>query len=276
MAPWPETCEQGAGGWPVRHDHGVYRMSHRTTLIPIPILILAILVPRVAAQTAPRGDDGARIDALLARMTLEEKLGQLQQLPASGKTGELLEGQRDLIRRGLVGSIYQVRDARTANEIQRIAVEESPAKVPILFGFDVIHGYRTIFPIPLGEASSWDPSAAGRSSRIAAEEASAAGVRWAFAPMLDIARDPRWGRIAEGSGEDPYLGARMARARVRGFQGDDFAAPGRVVACAKHWVAYGAAEGGASTTPRTSRNGRCDRSTSPRSAPPSTRGSGRS
>ena len=128
--------------------------------------------------------------------------------------------------------------------MQRIAVEESPSKIPILFGFDVIHGYRTIFPIPLGEASSWDPAAVERAARIAAAEASAAGVRWAFAPMVDIARDPRWGRIAEGSGEDPYLGSAMARARVRGFQGDDYGAPDRVVACAKHWVAYGAAEGG--------------------------------
>src|SRR4029079_6726415 len=128
--------------------------------------------------------------------------------------------------------------------IQRVAVEESPLKIPILFGFDVLHGYRTIFSINLGQASSWDPAAVERAARLAAQEASAAGVRWVFAPMVDIARDPRWGRIAEGSGEDPYLGAAMARARVRGLQGDDYGAPDRVVACAKHWVAYGAAEGG--------------------------------
>ena len=137
-----------------------------------------------------------------------------------------------------------MRGARHVNEVQRVAVEESPSKIPILFGFDVIHGYRTVFPVPLGQASSWDPAGVEHASRIAAAEASAAGVRWAFAPMVDIARDPRWGRIAEGSGEDPYLGAAMARARVHGFQGDDYGAPDRVVACAKHWVAYGAAEGG--------------------------------
>jgi beta-glucosidase len=216
-------------------------MNVLTVAIPI-LALLAILVPPADAQTAPRAD--ARVDAMLARMTLEEKLGQLQQFPVHGETGELLEGQRDLIRQGRVGSLYQTRSARTVNAIQRIAVEQSPSKIPILFGFDALHGYRTIFPIPLAEASGWDPSAAERSSRIAAAEAYAAGVRWTFAPMLDIARDPRWGRIVEGSGEDPYLGARLARARVRGFQGDDFAAPGRVLACAKHWVAYGDAEGG--------------------------------
>src|SRR5262249_52301583 len=110
--------------------------------------------------------------------------------------------------------------------------------------FDVIHGYRTIFPIPLAQASSWDPLAVESAARVSAAEASAAGIRWAFAPMVDIARDPRWGRIAEGSGEDPYLGSQMARARVRGLQGDDFGAPGHVLACAKHWAAYGAVEAG--------------------------------
>jgi beta-glucosidase len=123
-------------------------------------------------------------------------------------------------------------------------VTESRLKIPLIFGFDVIHGYRTIFPIPLGEAASWDPAAVERAASIAAAEARAAGVHWTFAPMVDIARDPRWGRIAEGSGEDPYLGSLMARARVRGFQGSDFSAKDKVVACAKHWVAYGAAEAG--------------------------------
>lgn len=185
-----------------------------------------------------------KIDALLARLTLEQKLGQLQQLSSSAATGQLLEGQRELVRKGRVGSLYQVRGARNTNDVQRTAVEESPGGIPILFGFDAIHGYRTVFPIPLAEASSWDPALVERTSRVAAQEASAAGVRWAFAPMVDIARDPRWGRIAEGAGEDPFLGMAMARARVRGFQGDDYGASGRVVACVKHWVAYGAAEAG--------------------------------
>jgi beta-glucosidase len=177
-------------------------------------------------------------------MSLEEKLGQLQQFGADAKTGRLLDGQEDLIRRGRVGSLYDIRGARNVNEAQRIAVDESPAKIPLLIGFDAIHGFRTVFPIALGQASSWDPIAVEHAARIAAAEAWAAGVRWVFAPMVDIARDPRWGRIAEGAGEDPFLGAAMARARVRGFQGDDFGTPGHIVACAKHWVAYGAAEAG--------------------------------
>ncbi|MCA1603456.1 MAG: glycoside hydrolase family 3 C-terminal domain-containing protein, partial [Acidobacteria bacterium] len=133
---------------------------------------------------------------------------------------------------------------KVTNELQNVAMEESRLKIPLLFGFDVIHGYRTIFPIPLGEASSWDPAAVERAAAIAAAETRAAGVHWTFAPMVDIARDPRWGRIMEGSGEDPFLGSAMARARVLGFQGRDYSAPDKVLACAKHWVAYGAAEAG--------------------------------
>ncbi len=176
-------------------------------------------------------------------MTLEEKLGQLQQLDGEAN-GNYRPEHRDLVRKGLLGSTLNVRGAQRTNELQRIAVEESRLKIPVLFGFDVIHGYRTIFPVPLGEASSWDPAVAERSASIAATETRAAGVHWTFAPMVDIARDARWGRIVEGSGEDPYLGAAMARARVRGFQGRDYSAPDKVMACAKHWVAYGAAEAG--------------------------------
>ena len=184
-----------------------------------------------------------KINALLARMTLEEKLGQLQQLDGEAN-GNYRPEHRDLVRKGLLGSTLNVRGAQRTNELQRIAVEESRLKIPVLFGFDVIHGYRTIFPVPLGEASSWDPTVAEHSASIAAAEARAAGVHWTFAPMVDIARDARWGRIVEGSGEDPYLGTTMARARVRGFQGRDYSAPDKVMACAKHWVAYGAAEAG--------------------------------
>lgn len=184
-----------------------------------------------------------KIDALLARMTLEEKLGQLQQLDGHAD-GRYREEHPELIRRGLLGATLNVRGAKRTNELQRIAVEQSRLKIPVLFGFDVIHGYRTIFPVPLGEASSWDPVAVERAAAIAAAESRAAGVHWTFAPMVDIARDPRWGRIVEGAGEDPYLGSVMAQARVRGFQGQDYSAPDKVVACAKHWVAYGAAEAG--------------------------------
>src|SRR6185312_4647215 len=184
-----------------------------------------------------------RIDALVARMTLAEKLGQLQQLDGHAD-GRFKDEYLELVRKGQLGSTLNVRGARNTNELQRIAVEQTRLKIPMIFGFDVIHGYRTIFPIPLGEAATWDPAAVERSAAIAAKEARAAGVHWTFAPMVDIARDARWGRIAEGSGEDPFLGAAMARARVRGFQGSDYSATDKVVACAKHWVAYGAAEAG--------------------------------
>ena len=176
-------------------------------------------------------------------MTLEEKLGQLQQLDGEGN-GNFRPEHLDLIRKGLLGSTLNVRGAQRTNQVQRVAITESRLKIPVLFGFDVIHGYRTIFPIPLGEASSFDPSLAEGSAAVAAQEANNVGLRWTFAPMVDIARDPRWGRITEGAGEDPFLGAAFARARVRGFQGDDYGAPDKVLACAKHWVAYGAAEGG--------------------------------
>jgi len=197
--------------------------------------------PASHSRQAPNVE--ARIDALIARMTLAEKLGQLQQLDGEG-TGNFRPEQMDLLRKGLLGSTLNVRGAQRTNQLQHVAVDESRLKIPNLFGFDVIHGYRTIFPIPLAEASSWEPKSAERSTSIAAKEAYATGLRWTFAPMVDIARDPRWGRITEGAGEDPFLGAAFARARVRGFQGSDYSAPGRILACAKHWVAYGAAEGG--------------------------------
>jgi beta-glucosidase len=184
-----------------------------------------------------------KVSSLLAHMTLAEKLGQLQQLDGTWE-GDARPEDFELARKGAVGSMIFIRGAKRTTELQRVAVNESRLKIPVLFAFDVIHGYRTIFPVPLGEAASWDPSGAERAASIAAEEASASGVRWTLAPMVDIARDPRWGRIVEGAGEDPFLGMAMAAARVRGFQGTNFASPGKIVACAKHWVAYGAAEGG--------------------------------
>ena len=201
--------------------------------------------PSQAAPSPQRSaaDIERRVSALLAQMTLQEKLGQLQQLDAEGN-GNFRPEHVDMVRKGLLGSTLGVRNEGRPNKIQRIAVEESRLKIPLLFGFDTIHGYRTIFPIPLGEAATWDPSLAERSASIAAKESYAAGLRWTFAPMVDIARDPRWGRITEGAGEDPLLGAAFARARVRGFQGNDYSQPGKVLATAKHWVAYGAAEGG--------------------------------
>ncbi|MBI3549712.1 MAG: beta-glucosidase BglX [Elusimicrobia bacterium] len=181
----------------------------------------------------------SKIEQLLKRMTLEEKLGQLQQLGDDGKGGHI-----EAAKKGRLGSTLSISGAAKLNEIQRANMEHSRLKIPVLFAHDVIHGFRTIFPIPLGEAAMWDPEAAEKASAVAAAEAGAAGLRWTFAPMVDIARDPRWGRIAEGAGEDPYLGAAMARARVRGFQGSDPSAPDKLLACAKHWIGYGAAEGG--------------------------------
>jgi beta-glucosidase len=206
------------------------------------VLALALVLLPTSAQVRKQ-DFESRINALLAKMTLAEKLGQLQQLDGEAN-GNFRPEHREMIRKGLLGSTLNVRGAQKTNELQAIALKESRLKIPVLFGFDVIHGYRTIFPVPLAEASSWDPIIAERSAGIAAAEARSAGVHWTFAPMLDIARDARWGRIVEGSGEDPFLGSAMARARVRGFQGPDYSAPDKVLACAKHWVAYGAAEAG--------------------------------
>jgi beta-glucosidase len=174
------------------------------------------------------------LDSLLARMTLEEKLGQLNLLSAGGRASPQ---QMQLVREGKLGGLFNVIGAENTTPVQRIAVTESRLKIPLLFGLDVIHGYRTIFPIPLAEAGTFDPDAAEATARAAGQEAAAFGINWTYAPMVDIARDPRWGRIAEGSGEDPYLGSLMAAARVRGFQQNIFAT-------AKHFAGYGAAEAG--------------------------------
>ncbi len=184
----------------------------------------------------------ARVEALLSGMSLEAKIGQLVQLGGA----DFIPGPKpeDIIRRGGAGSVLWLNDTKRFNELQKIAVEESPSKIPLLFALDVIHGYRTIFPVPLAMAASWDPSTVERAQAIAAREARAAGLHWTFAPMLDIARDARWGRIVEGAGEDPCLGAAMAAAQVRGFQGDYLGAPDHVVACAKHFAGYGASDGG--------------------------------
>jgi beta-glucosidase len=188
----------------------------------------------------------AKVNALLAKMTLEEKVGQLVQYSAGAATGPTSgrTDDQDMIRKGQVGSLFNVTGARATNELQHIAVDESRLHIPLLFGLDVIHGFRTTFPLNLGLAATWDPEIVEKASRIAAQEASAAGVRWTFSPMVDIARDARWGRISEGAGEDPFLGSAMARAYVRGYQGEKLDASDSIVACAKHYVGYGAAEGG--------------------------------
>jgi beta-glucosidase len=187
---------------------------------------------------------GERIRGLLAKMTLGEKIGQMRQVTGGG------DEHRDLVRRGLVGSVLNLAGpdtsdpARVTNEFQRAAVKESRLGVPLIIGRDVIHGFRTVMPIPLGQAASFDMPLVEEAASVAAREATACGINWTFAPMVDVARDPRWGRIAEGGGEDPLLASRLGAAMVRGFQGDDPSQPERLAACAKHYVGYGAAEGG--------------------------------
>lgn len=180
-----------------------------------------------------------KVEALLQKMTIEEKLGQMNQL--SPWDFEELAAR---VRKGEVGSILNVVNPEEINKIQKIAVEESRLGIPILVSRDVIHGYKTIFPIPLGQAATFNPQIAEDGARVAAIEASADGIRWTFAPMIDISRDPRWGRIAESCGEDPYLSSVMGAAMIKGYQGDSLNDPTAIAACAKHFVAYGAAEGG--------------------------------
>lgn len=211
---------------------------------------LAVLAPLFAVSLfAARPDEAAieqKVSSLLSQMTTEEKIGQLIQYSAPGEetgpaTRRNLEAE---ITAGRVGSILNAIGSARTRAYQQLAVENTRLKIPLLFGFDVIHGYRTIFPINLGQAASWDLAAIEKSERIAAIEAAAAGQHWTFAPMVDIARDPRWGRIMESAGEDPYLGSAIARARVRGFQGDDLSRVDTLLACAKHFAGYGAAQAG--------------------------------
>lgn len=188
----------------------------------------------------------ARVESVLKQMTLEEKIGQLVQYSAGQPTGPGTgrTDYGDMIARGQIGSLFNVVDPQAINRYQKIAMEKARLHIPILFGLDVIHGFKTEFPIPLGLASTWDPAIVEKASRVAAMEASADGIRWTFSPMVDIARDARWGRMAEGAGEDPFLGSAMAAAYVRGYQGSRLDAPDSIAACAKHYVGYGAAEGG--------------------------------
>lgn len=209
-------------------------------------LLLLVLVS--VSLFAQKKSFEQRADSVLALMTLEEKVGQLVQYSggwATGaETGKPTEGSDELIRKGKVGSFLNVVSSKLTGKMQKIAVEESRLKIPLIFGLDVIHGYFSTFPIPLAEACTWNPSLIEKSARMQAIEASSAGIHWTFNPMVDIARDPRWGRIMEGSGEDPYLGSLMAAARVRGYQGSDLSANNTILACVKHYAGYGGAEGG--------------------------------
>src|SRR5271170_2732501 len=181
------------------------------------------------------------VDDLIHKMTLEEKIGQMSQVALNTPDKEFRD---ELILKGEVGSFLFITDPKEINRLQHLAVEKGRLHIPLIFGFDVIHGFRTIYPVPLALAASWDPAEAEKVQRMAAREASSVGINWTFAPMVDIARDPRWGRIMEGAGEDPYLGSRMAAAQVRGFQGDAIGSPDHILACVKHFAGYGAADGG--------------------------------
>lgn len=210
-------------------------------------ILLLFMITTTIGQT---DDIDTKVESLLKKMTLDEKVGQMNQyssfwevtgpVPQDGGAKE----KYDHLRSGLVGSMLSVRGAKNVREFQRVAVEESRLGIPLIFGLDVIHGHKTLAPIPLAEAASWDLAAIEKSARVAATEASAVGINWTFAPMVDISRDARWGRVMEGAGEDPYLGAKIAVARVNGFQGDDLAATNTIAACAKHFAGYGFGEAG--------------------------------
>jgi beta-glucosidase len=218
-------------------------LPHRILVV---LLAWLLLPPALRAQEwAGDAAVDARVELLLDQMTLAEKLGQLSQYSGNSPTGPGTgrDDYDEMVARGDVGSFLNVTGDE-ANRYQKIAVEQSRLKIPLLFGFDVIHGYRTVFPIPLALSATWDPDLVERGARVAAVEARADGVRWTFSPMVDIARDARWGRITEGAGEDPYLGSAMARAYVRGYQGASLRDATSLLACLKHYVGYGAAEGG--------------------------------
>ncbi|MBD5185473.1 MAG: glycosyl hydrolase [Bacteroidales bacterium] len=208
-------------------------MNLKSFILPAALALSALCASADAAMES-------KIDNLLSRMTLEEKIGQLNQLSGYGYAPAMV-GQ---IKAGVVGSILNDVDPVTVNKLQRVAVDSTRLGIPLVFARDVIHGFKTIFPIPLGQAASWNPAIVEQGARIAADEASSAGVRWTFSPMLDIARDARWGRIAEGFGEDPYLTSVLGVAMVKGYQGDDLANPSSIAACAKHFAGYGASESG--------------------------------
>ena len=213
------------------------------------VLLAMIPAPHSLAQAATAQRPAPAIDPaairfadnLLKQMTLEEKVGQMSQVALNSDLGKDVEAR---IAKGQVGSLLFITDPAEINRLQKVAVEQTRLHIPLIVGFDVIHGFRTIYPVPIAMAASWDPSVPETAQRMAAREASSAGIRWTFAPMVDIARDPRWGRMMEGAGEDPYLGSRMAEAQVRGFQGDDLADPRHILACVKHFAGYGAALGG--------------------------------
>src|SRR5450631_1398461 len=237
--------------------HASFVRRHKSFLglgLFVPLALVAALVPAaigsasaaaprsVTASSSPPGVD-QKVNALLGQMTLEEKFGQLEMAGPDGANGtpgpQLLKN----VQAGLVGSVLYLTGVANTNEAQKAALQ-SRLHIPLIFSLDVIHGYRTVFPAPLMEASSWDPAAITRDESVSASEATADGIKWTFNPMVDIARDPRWGRIEEGAGEDPYLGSAVATAKVLGYQGSDYSKPDKMASTVKHFAAYGAPEAG--------------------------------
>jgi beta-glucosidase len=230
------------------NNHSVIykQVSMKRIVFSLLIAATALNTYTASAQKASDAKMKIFIDVLMKKMTLDEKIGQLN-LPGSG---DIVTGQAkssDIgkkIRDGQVGGLFNIKTVAKIKEVQRVAVEESRLKIPLLFGMDVIHGYETVFPIPLGMSCTWDMQLVERSARIAANEASADGINWTFSPMVDISRDPRWGRVSEGNGEDPYLGSQIAKAMVNGYQGTDLTKNNTIMSCVKHYALYGAAEAG--------------------------------
>ncbi|UOQ74138.1 beta-glucosidase BglX [Hymenobacter cellulosilyticus] len=227
------------------------RTFRTAVLLSLGLLLSPALHAQKAARAAASSTTDEQkmqrfIDDLMSKMTLEEKIGQLNLITVGfDVTGPVVSKDVDVnIRKGLVGGVFNTYTPVAARKLQDMALKESRLHIPLMFGYDVIHGHRTIFPIPLGLSASWDMTAIERSARVAAEESAADGLHWVFSPMVDIARDPRWGRVAEGAGEDPYLGSQIARAMVRGYQGTDLSKNNTVMACLKHFALYGAAEAG--------------------------------
>ena len=226
------------GHFEMNHERAIH-ITHTRSAVLLLLCIGAFGAPAAASEPGV----SRKVEDLLRRMTLDEKIGQLTQIGGVAFVPDDLKPE-ERVRKGQVGSILWLSDAAAINRLQRAAVEETRLHIPLLFGLDVVHGFKTVFPVPLAMAASWDPALVEQAQTVAAREARASGIHWTFAPMLDIARDPRWGRIIEGAGEDPYLGSAMAKAQVRGFQGSDPGAPDRLLACAKHFAGYGAADGG--------------------------------
>jgi beta-glucosidase len=229
----------------MRNEKGNNNLHYMLRKLTI-VIAIAIASQPTKAQTTPDAKMNQFINTLMQKMTLEEKIGQLN-LPSIGfdVTGPIVnKGVEEQIKKGLVGGVFNTFTPVAVRKLQDMAVTQTRLKIPLLFGYDVIHGHRTIFPIPLGLAATWDMNLVERTARAAAEEATADGLNWTFSPMVDIARDPRWGRVSEGAGEDPWLGSQVARAMVKGYQGTDLSKDNTMLACVKHFALYGAAEGG--------------------------------